>query len=156
MSSEDEIAATRKWISRMHAIDQNSFASQVISLDVEDVKTIYYDTLRMAGKLSINPEKAVLRTSPEKEIIHGQFKDTWKQIPGKIMFGNGISWTCLISLDLKMTEKGDYMLEKMVVQDGILDLLRDLPVSAGLSIRRDVGGVEEFYSLISGTEMRLE
>ena len=26
-----------------------------------------------------------------------------------------------------MTEKGDYMLEKMVVQDGILDLLRDLP-----------------------------
>ena len=55
-----------------------------------------------------------------------------------------------------MTERGDYMLEKMVVQDGILDLLRDLPVSAGLSIRRDVGGVEEFYSLISGTEMRLE
>ena len=100
MSSEDEIAATRKWISRMHAIDQNSFASQVISLDVEDVKTMYYDTLRMAGKLSINPEKAVRRTSPEKEIIHGQFKDTWKQIPGKIMFSNGISWTCLISLDL--------------------------------------------------------
>ena len=100
VSSEDEIAATRKWISRMHAIDQNSFASQVISLDVEDVKTMYYDTLRMAGKLSINPEKAVRRTSPEKEIIHGQFKDTWKQIPGKIMFGNGISWTCLISLDL--------------------------------------------------------
>ena len=127
VSSEDEIAATHKWISKMHAIDQNSFASQVISLDVEDVKTMYYDTLRMAGKLSINPEKAVRRTSPEKEIIHGQFKDTWKQIPGKIMFSNGISWTCLISLDLKMTERGDYMLEKMVVQDGILDLLRDLP-----------------------------
>ena len=39
---------------------------------------------------------------------------------------------------------------------GILDLLRDLPVSAGLAIQRDDGGVEEFYSLISGTEVRLE
>ena len=43
----------------------------------------------------------------------------------------------------------------MIIQNGILDLLRDLPVSAGLAIRRDVGGVEEFYSLISGTEVRL-
>ena len=72
------------------------------------------------------------------------------------MFGNGISWTCLISLDLKMTEKGEYLLEKMTVQEGILELLRDLPVSSGLAIRRDVGGVEEFYSLISGLELNLE
>ena len=102
----------------------------MVSLDVEDVKVTYYDTLRMAGKLSINPERAVIRTNLEKEIIHGQSKDIWKQVPGKIMFGNGVSWTCLISLDLKMTKRGDYMLEKMVVQNRILDLLHDLPVSA--------------------------
>ena len=47
------------------------------------------------------------------------------------MFGNGISCTCLIFLDLKMTERGDYKLKKMVIQNGILDLLCDLPVSAG-------------------------
>ena len=156
VSSEEEIATTRKWINRMHANDQSTFASQVVSLGVEDVKTTYYDTLRMAGRLSIDPGRAVLRTNLEKEIIHGQLKDTWKQVPGKIMFGNGISWTCLISLDLKIDERGDYLLEKMSIQNGILDLLRDLLVSAGLAIRRDVGGVEEFYSLISGTEMRLE
>ena len=109
---------------------------------MEDVKTTYYDTLRMAGKLSIDPERAVIRTNLEKEIIHGQFKDTWEQVPGKTMFRNGISWMCLISLDLKMDERGSYMLEKMVVQDGILDLLRDLPVSAGLAIQRDVGEVD--------------
>ena len=72
------------------------------------------------------------------------------------MFGNGITWTCLISLDLKTTEKGDWRLERMTVQDGILEILRELPVSSGLAIRRDVGGVEEFYSLISGTEVKLE
>ena len=156
VSSEEEIAATREWINKMHEKDQNSFSSQVISLDVEDVKVTYYDTLRMAGKLSIIPERPVIRTYLEKEVIHGLTKDVWKQVPGKIMFGNGISWTCLISLDLKMTEQGDFMLEKMAVQTGILELLRDLPVSSGLAIRRDVGGVEEFYSLISGSELRLE
>ena len=110
----------------------------------------------MAGKLSISPERPVIRTYLEKEVIHGLTKDIWKQVPGKIMFRNGISWTCLISLDLKMTEKREYLLEKMTVQEGILELLRDLPVSSGLAIRRYVGGVEEFYSLISGLELKLE
>ena len=35
----------------------------------------------------------------------GVSKDKFKQIPGKIMFGNGISWTCLISLDLKRKKR---------------------------------------------------
>ena len=156
VSSEEEIVATREWINRMHEMDQSSYGSQVISLDMEDVKVTYYDTLRMAGKLNINPEGAVIRTSLEKETIHGLTKDIWKQVPGKIMFGNGISWTCLISLDLKMTEEGNYVLEKMAVQNRILEVLRDLPMSAGLAIRRDLRGVEEFYSLISGSEVRLE
>ena len=42
------------------------------------------------------------------------------------------------------------------VQPEILDLLRCLPVSAGLGVRRDVRGVQEFFSLISGTEVILE
>ena len=156
VSLEEEIVATRDWISKMHEMDQSLFGSQVISIDVEDVKVTYYDTLRMPGKLDIKSERAVIRTHLEKKIIHGLTKDIWKQVPGKIMFGNGISWTCLISLDLKLSEQGEYKLEKMEVQDGILELLGDLPVSSGLAIRRDVGGVEEFYSLISGVEVRLE
>ena len=121
ISSEKEISETREWIKEMHRIDQEFFGSQVISLDVEDVKVTYYDTLRMAGKLSIMPERPVIRTHLDKEMIQGFPKDGWKQVPGKIMFGNGISWTCLILLDLKMTEKGEYLLEKMTVQDRILE-----------------------------------
>ena len=55
VSSEKEISETREWIKEMHRIDQEFFGSQVISLDVEDMKVTYYDTLRMAGKLSIMP-----------------------------------------------------------------------------------------------------
>ena len=35
-------------------------------------------------------------------------------------------------------------------------VLRDLPVSTELAIRRDIRGVEEFFSLISGEEVRME
>ena len=144
VSSEDEISEVRDWIKKMHQIDQDLFGSQVISLDVEDVKVTYYDTLRMAGKLSIMPENPVIRS--HLEIINGWSKDGWRQVPGKIMFGNGITWTCLISLDLKTTEQGDYLLERMTVQEGILEILRDLPVSSGLAIKRcwGSGGVVLF------------
>ena len=33
----------------MYKLDQETFGTRVISLDVEDVKTTFYDTLRMAG-----------------------------------------------------------------------------------------------------------
>ena len=35
---------------------------------------------------------------------------------------------------------------------GILDIIRNLPVSTGLAIRRDIRGVEDFSSLISGVD----
>ena len=80
----------------------------------------------MAGKLSIMPENPVIRSHLDKEVIHGWPKDGWRQVPGKIIFGNGTTWTCLISLDLKTTEQGDYLLERMRVQEGILEILRIL------------------------------
>ena len=41
VSSEDKISEVRDWIKNMHQMDQDLFASQVISLDVEDVKVSY-------------------------------------------------------------------------------------------------------------------
>ena len=156
VSSVSEIREVRDWIERMQEMDQRDFGTQVVSLDVEDVKATYYDTLKMAGLVSIKPDDTVIHRKCDPEILHGYSKDVFKQLPGKIMFGNGISWTCLISLNLKRDNRGNYALEKMTVQPEIIDLLRDLPVSAGLAIRRDIRGVEEFYSLISGEEVRIE
>ena len=110
----------------------------------------------MAGKVSIDLKNAVLKRRCDPELMTGYSKDVFKQLPGKIMFGNGISWTCLISLNLRRNVKKEYILERMQIQPEILELLRDLPVSVGLAIRRDIRGVEEFYSLVSGEEVRIE
>ena len=47
-------------------------------MDVEDMKTTFYDMLRMVGKLRIRSEDAVLRTVVEKDVIYGYKKDSWK------------------------------------------------------------------------------
>ncbi len=135
VSSREEIAEVAEWIKRMHAQDQEKFGTRIISFDVEDVKATFYDTLRMAGKIQIPGGCAVLRKKVEDEIIYGYLKDDWRQIPAKIMFGNGITWTCLISLDLEVDEKYQYIVKRMQVQPEILDLIRDLPVAAGLATR---------------------
>ena len=49
-----------------------------------------------------------------------------------------------------------YVHTKMTIQPEILELLLHLPVSACLTIRRDIRGVEEFYSLVSGEEVRVK
>ena len=156
VSPASEILEVRNWVEEMQDADQRLFGTRVVSFDVEDVKTTYFDTLRMAGRATINPKNAVLKRKCDPEMMTGVSKDKFKQIPGKIMFGNGISWTCLISLDLKRNKRKEYVLERMTVQPELLEFLRDLPVSAGLAVQRDVRGVEEFYSLISGEDVRLE
>ena len=130
----------------MYKMDKQTFGSRVISMVVEDVKTTFYDTLRMTGKLEICSGRFVLQTQVESEVIYRFGKDGWRQIPGKIMIGNGISWVCIISLDLSKTNRDEYILEKMTVQSEVLDLLCCLSVSAGLGVQRDVQGVQEFYS----------
>ena len=156
VSSASEILEVKEWIKRMQEADQRMFGTRIVSFDVEDVKATYFDTLRMAGKATIDPKNAILKRKCDPEMMPNASKDTFKQIPGKIIFGNGVSWTCLISLDLRRNKRKEYILERMTVQPELLDLLCDLPVSAGLAIRRDIRGVEEFYTLISGEEVRIE
>ena len=123
ISSSSEILEIHQWITDMYKIDQQTFGSRVISMDVEDVKTTFYDTLRMAVKLEISSRRPVLRTQVESETIYRFGKDGWRQIPGKIMIGNGLSWVCIISLNLSRNDRDEYILEKMSVEPEILDLL---------------------------------
>ncbi len=108
----------------MQEKDQRLFGTRVVSFDVEDVKATYFDTLRMAGKATIDPKNAVLKRKCDPEMMTDASKDKFKQIPGKIMFGNGVSWTCLISLDLRRNKKKEYILEKMSVQPELIVLIQ--------------------------------
>ena len=85
----------------------------------------------------------------------GLQEDGWKQTPGKIMFGNGLTWLVIISLPYQRNRNRDYIVERIRPQPRFLQVLRDLPVCAGVGVRRDVVGIEDFYSTISGEAVKL-
>ena len=37
----------------------------------------------------------------------------------------------------------------------MLELIRDIPICTGLAVRRDIKGIEEFYSIISGEDVEM-
>ena len=43
----------------------------------------------------------------------------------------------------------------MEVQPELLELIRDIPICTGLGVRRDIKGIEEFYSIISGKDVEM-
>ena len=71
------------------------------------------------------------------------------------MFGDGLSWCTIISLPYQRNNNGDNIVERIIPQPKLLEVLRDLPVCTGVGMRRDVVGIEEFYSTISRETVEL-
>ena len=71
------------------------------------------------------------------------------------MFGDGLTWTGIISLPYKRDKNRDYLISRIEVQPRLLEVLKDLPVCTGVGVRRDVVGIEEFYSILSGKTVEL-
>ena len=85
-------------------------------MDVEDVKALYYDVMRMAGKIVISLENQSFQRRIDDRPVSGLLEDSWKQTPGKIMFGDGLTWCAIISLPYRRNIEGNYIIERIRVQ----------------------------------------
>ena len=90
-SSVSEIQEFADWIKIQHERDQVSFPCTTgLSMDVEDQQTSLYDVYGMCGVINMPEKKRLLSEQLEGDIRPGLSADKWRQIPAKIMFGNGI------------------------------------------------------------------
>ena len=102
VSTQEEIEKFHEWITEKNLRNQDEFDTGAISMDVEDVKASYNDIMRMAGKIVIsNPGSQIFKKKVDDRAVPGISEDCWKQMPGKVMFGDGLSWTAIISLPYK-------------------------------------------------------
>ena len=150
VSTTEEIQKFHERITEQHLKNQENFNSGVISMDIEDVKASYYDFMRMAGKIVISKNSQPFQRHLDDRMVTGLQDDERKQTPGKIIFGDGLTWWAIISLPYRRNRNGDYKVERIRPQPRILQVLRDLPVCTGVGVRRDEVGIEDFYSIISG------
>ena len=152
-TSTEEVLEIHEWAKVQHGRDQVSLPCSAISLDVEDQQTFLYDVYRMCGKIILPEQKKILSTWLEDDMRHGLPKDKWRQIPAKIMYGNGTSWKVVITVDLGSSSSP--WLSRQTVQEELIDLIEDLPVCIGLGIKADVSKIEEFYSFIAGRSVKM-
>ena len=87
-----------EWITKQHLKNQENFDSGDISMDVEDIKASYYNVMRMAGKLVISKESQPFQRHLDNRLMTGLQEDGWKQTLGKIMLGDGLTCSVIISL----------------------------------------------------------
>ena len=71
ISTSEEIEKFHEWITEMHLLNQSKFDTNVVSMDVEDVKTSYYDVMRMAGKLLISKESQSFQQRLDNRLVPG-------------------------------------------------------------------------------------
>ena len=87
--SSSEFLEIHSWVTEKYNQDQLPLGTRVVYMDVEDVKTTFYDTLRMAR---LRSRYFVLQRQPEFEVIPRFGKDDLRWIPRKTFLGNGVSW----------------------------------------------------------------
>ena len=117
------------WITEQHLKNQEDFDGGVMSMDVEDVKASYYNVMGMAGKLVISKESQPFQQNLYNRLVSRLLEDSWKQNPGKIMFGNSLTRCLIISLPYQRNKNGDYTVERI---HWLLQVLRDLLVCMGV------------------------
>ena len=88
-------------------------------------------------------------------MVPGVHEEGWKQTPWKIRYCDSLLWCAIISLPYQRNKDREYLVESKAPQPELLEILRDLPVCTGDGVRRDVTGIEEFYSTISRETVKL-
>ena len=154
LSTDEEIEEITSWFWDKYAIDQKILPTNVVSMDVEEIKVTLYDTLRIAGRIPF--KKGQLMSRKEEPQIHGQPEDRLQQLPVKVMIGNGLNHALMVSLDLFRDSKGRYVLNKIKAPDSVIKFFSLLPICTGVAVKHDVEGVLKFYSLITDLDVTMK
>ena len=153
VSSEEEVWNFINWMDDCYDRNQRELHSEVLSLDVEEVRISHWDYKRITCGRYIGQEIELSRklnvcTEEEKEMFANE-PDRWRNLPVKIMLGDGIQWMGLISF--KMRYSGPRKWIKIgELQPELLDLIHVLPVVTGVGVKGDVEIIETTFSDMSG------
>ena len=154
-TSSEECAEIFKWFWDHYEKDQKLLPSSVISMDNEEIKISLMDIYYMAGKIETRFPRRIADYLVEHDLVDVP-EDRWMQLPVRIMLGNGISHALMITISLERDSRNEYILNRIHIQDEVIEFLESIPVCMGLGVRVDVADVEYFYSLFSGRTVNLK
>ena len=155
-SSAEQIEETVEWFWSKWVESQEKCPTQVVSLDNEQVQMTLYDMMRMAGKLELKKGKRISKRKEPKGSQDVLEEDRFIPLPAKIMLGDGVRFCLIISIILERDKDGEYIINKLQVQDELVKFISEIPVATGVGVARDVTDIEFFFSLITGQEVEMK
>ena len=129
--------------------DSGLFPYSPLSLDVEQVRYMLKDVLRLGGQETYKKDTVTLSDRPSEEYF-STHKDRYVQHPVRVMWGNGISWALMLMILSNPQRTGHrvtYTVKKFEVPEYVVKLLQSLPLAVGFGIRGDVLAIEDTFSL---------
>ena len=95
--------------------------------------------LRLAEQIPYDKSLVSLSNSPGKEYF-GSRKDRFVQLPIRVMIGNGVTWSLMITNPKQdgSSRRRRHTVKKFKVPKYITELLESLPFVIGFGIRGDV------------------
>ena len=80
------------------------------------------------------------------------------QLPVRVMVGNGLTWALMLPILTEPKQTGSRTSHRVIqfdVLDYIVKLLSDMPLVTGFGTRRDVLGIKDTFSLLTGRPVKL-
>ena len=153
-TSPEHIKEIVEWFWEKWLYTQEKCPTQVVSLDNEQVSLTLYDVWRMSGKLEMAGNR---RRSKDKERTRAAMEeDRFIPVPAKIMLGDGFRFCLIISIILEQDKDGEYLINKLVIQEELLEFLEQIPVATGVGVAKDITDIEFFYSTISNRNLEMK
>ena len=132
VSEQDDILGDISWFRKKWGNIQVKFPNNIVSLDNAGESATMYDVFRMGGFIECS-EPVQFPKKPDLELFPGfNHEDRMKQLPVKIMIGDGITYMLIVSQVLPRNANGEYLVKSIRVQEEVLDFLEELPVSVEL------------------------
>ena len=156
----DKVMEFATWVDENAAVNQDQHMTQVISLDVEEIQITRWDYLRLtseqyAGKTIKLSRNLNVCTPDETEFFRNK-PDKWRNLPTKIMLGDGIKWMGIVAFDIDYQNGYKYVkVEK--VQKYLTKFISVIPIVTGVGIKGDVMMIEELFTdLNNGKRIRMK
>ena len=155
-SSEQEFEQFAKWVFANHKTNQDRFPSGLVSLDVEEIKIPTARLIELQNKVKNWDED----TQPIIFPIPSFYESECKNIPAKIIFGDGIEWFASIRFNWSMiVEKGRmmYKLDPTPIPPNhlALTILKRLKYFTGQGIMSDRNFIQQFFKFIYNMQLNL-
>ena len=158
-SSPELITETAEWAKNNFQSNQADAPSSALAMQTKYIPITDHDLKRLASATEEFCMETTLTPRTTNDILpdsNGNIPiNTWKYLPAKIAFGDGMSWQLILSFNIRMQDKDKFITPPRVIHEEIIRLLDALPAVVAYNALEQVTTIEATLTMLSGREVEI-